>query len=300
MKKLKTVLLLYDQVLITILFLAGVGSGLGKNLGAILLLFPVVLYFSIASVNLIFSFNRKRLPHVISIGRILYVYSALITFLLFVSSLISIRSLPEMLLGLVFVPLPGHFFLNAYLKFAKWQRWVRRSKPKASVPMVEELVKPEALNESDPQIEPAESVEVRQIAESEETRGEISDFKRRQFIKLLGGGGLGMIVLLFLSPHKASAAFFGSGPGPGTVSLKDTAGTTIDPKEKTPTDGYTISQIDDTGSSNYFGFINKIGAWYISKEDNSGNVRYIKGTTNFSTNWTDRTNLTYDYFDNVF
>jgi hypothetical protein len=35
-------------------------------------------------------------------------------------------------------------------------------------------------------------------------------------------------------------------------------------------------------------------------EDSSSNFRYTKGSSSFSTNWTGRAGLTYDYFDSVF
>jgi len=124
------------------------------------------------------------------------------------------------------------------------------------------------------------------------------DENRRTFIKLVGSAG---ISLLFLSlfTKKAHAAFFGSVPGPGTVALKDTTGVQIDPAIKTPTDGYKISQIDDASPA-YYGFVNKAGAWFIMKEDSSGNYRYTKGASSFSTNWTNRASLTYDYFNIIF
>jgi len=98
----------------------------------------------------------------------------------------------------------------------------------------------------------------------------------------------------------AQAAFFGSVPGPGTVSVKNIAGDTIDPAEKLPTDGYTITEVDDSGTDSYYGFVDKTGAWYITKEFATGAYRYAKGATGFTTNWGNRTSLTYDYFDNVF
>lgn len=124
------------------------------------------------------------------------------------------------------------------------------------------------------------------------------DIDRRAFLKLIGSAGIS-IFLFSLFTKKAEAAFFGSVPGPGTVSLKDSSGVKIDPAEKYPTDGYKITEIDDSTPA-YYGFVNKNGAWFVQKEYASGSYRYTKGSSNFSTNWTDRANLTYDYFDNVF
>ncbi len=67
-----------------------------------------------------------------------------------------------------------------------------------------------------------------------------------------------------------------------------------------PTDGYTISEIDD-GIIAYYGFMGQKGAWFIMRQDaNDGSFRYAKGDIDFPINWEDRTNLTYDYYANVF
>jgi hypothetical protein len=133
------------------------------------------------------------------------------------------------------------------------------------------------------------------------TRQGVSDLDRRAFLKLIGSAGMAVFLLQLFS-GKANAAFFGSVPGPGTVGIKDSGGNLIDPAISQPTDGYKISQIDDASATvQYFGFVNKDGAWYIQKEDSSeGTYRYTKGSSNFATNWTNRTSLTYDYFDSVF
>ncbi|HHD92284.1 MAG TPA: hypothetical protein ENL06_01500 [Candidatus Portnoybacteria bacterium] len=63
-------------------------------------------------------------------------------------------------------------------------------------------------------------------------------------------------------------------------------------------DIYHISDIDDSSPA-YYGFVDKDGNWYIMKED-TGTYRYCKGTTDYSTNWSNRASLTYDYYDNIF
>ena len=132
----------------------------------------------------------------------------------------------------------------------------------------------------------------------EEEPKEGLDIDKRAFIKLIGSAGLSVFILSLFT-QKAQAAFFGSVPGPGTVALKDSSGNQIDPAEKQPTDGYKISQLDDSTPA-YYGFTNKDGAWFIMKEDSSGNYRYAKGSSSFSTNWTGRALLSYDYFENIF
>lgn len=126
------------------------------------------------------------------------------------------------------------------------------------------------------------------------------DMNRRAFLKLIGTAGASLF-LFSVFTKKAQAAFFGSVPGPGTVAIKDTAGTPIDPAEKGPTDGYAISQLDADGSPAYYGFINKTGAWYIMKEGADGSYVYVRGSTNFAAEWlTHGTRVDYDTFDEIF
>lgn len=125
------------------------------------------------------------------------------------------------------------------------------------------------------------------------------DPDRRKFLKLIGAAGGSLFLLTLFGTKTAQASFFGSMPGPGSVSVKNSSGTVIDPAEKRPTDGYGISEIDDSGTDAYYGFVNKDGAWFILK-DASGVYRYVKGSSSFSTSWTNRASLTYDYFNAVF
>jgi len=66
-----------------------------------------------------------------------------------------------------------------------------------------------------------------------------------------------------------------------------------------PTLGYKISDIDESGVTSYYGFLDKSGNWYIM-EVTPTTVRYVKGTEEYATNWTDRAILLYDYFSAVF
>ncbi len=133
------------------------------------------------------------------------------------------------------------------------------------------------------------------------------DPERRKFLKLIGAAG-GSLFLMTVFTKKAEAAFFGSMPGPGTISIKNTSGTQIDPAEKKPTDGYNINQIDDTSSDtySYYGYTNKDGAWFIIRETtsgvNTGQYRYVKGASNFPTGWGLKSDpgTEYGYFDEIF
>lgn len=202
--------------------------------------------------------------------RLLIYYSFIIVTTMVLMGFIGARTYSELLSSIFVFPLAAYFWLMIIPN-------TRKSDP-AKVKVKLSKVEPEELQKIDPKK---------------------VDFDRRKFLKLIGSAGL---TLFFFSifTKKAHGAFFGSIPGPGTVSLKDSTGSVIDPAIKQPTDGYKISQIDDTTATVYFGYVNKDGAWYISREESSGNYRYTKGTTDFSTNWTDRASLTYDYFDSIF
>ena len=129
-----------------------------------------------------------------------------------------------------------------------------------------------------------------------ELKKEGVDIDRRMFLKLIGSAGAS-VFLFSLFTKKAEAAFFGSVPGPGAVTIKDTTGAKIDPAVKHPTDGYKISRLDDSSPA-YYGFTNKDGEWFVMKEDADGNYTYAVGTTDFGTNWTGRAGLSYgEYFE---
>jgi hypothetical protein len=64
---------------------------------------------------------------------------------------------------------------------------------------------------------------------------------------------------------------------------------------------YQPADEDISGDPEYYGFTDKDGNWYIQQiSPSNGTYRYAKGSTNYITNWTNRTSLSYDYFHNVF
>jgi len=150
-----------------------------------------------------------------------------------------------------------------------------------------------------------EAVELR--LEKDEPKLNISDHNKRAFIKLIGSAGISMFIFTILARKDASAAFFGSGGGPGIVGVKNSQGTLIDPSKHHPTDGYRINQSDETSDPPYayYGFTNKDGAWFIMRETTSGvdegQYRYRRGDDDFPTGWGARTTnpTSYDYFDNI-
>lgn len=62
---------------------------------------------------------------------------------------------------------------------------------------------------------------------------------------------------------------------------------------------YALSGGDD--ENRIYGYVNKKGAWYIQKySDSDKTYKYVKGSSDFSVNWGNRTSLDYDFFNKVF
>jgi hypothetical protein len=126
----------------------------------------------------------------------------------------------------------------------------------------------------------------------------INDIDKRAFLKLIGITSFSLFVFSLFN-KRAEAAFLG-GADTSSTFIKDSDGNNINPAEKQPTDGYQIAEIDDSEVT-FYGFTNKEGAWFIMKEDtDSGSFRYIRGTINFPTYWSNRLKLKYDYYNNIF
>jgi hypothetical protein len=216
-------------------------------------------------------------------SKILFFYNFLISAIITVTGLASAQTLNQAIFALLFLPLVIYFI----------------QKLKGGLSPIHVALKAKALLPTT-YLPPPELVTPTQALEGQElTYLEVQDLNRRLFLKLIGTAGL-TTFFFALFTKSSHAAFFGSVPGPGTVSLKDTAGNKIDPAEKQPTDGYEICEMDDNQLPGYYGFVNKTGHWYIAREGNGGAFRYIAGSSDFSTNWTNRAALVYDLFNNVF
>lgn len=66
---------------------------------------------------------------------------------------------------------------------------------------------------------------------------------------------------------------------------------------------YAYSDGDETGESYYYyGYIKDDGYWTIVRLSSDGisEARYSTGTSDYSTNWTNRASLSYQYFNEVF
>jgi hypothetical protein len=125
------------------------------------------------------------------------------------------------------------------------------------------------------------------------------DLDRRNFLKLLGSAGILAVILGLFSRRSGIPSFWGGVGSFESLTIKDSSGNVIDPAESSPTEGYNISQIDDSVPA-HFGFVNKDGAWFIMKECEDGAYLYCKGEKDFAKNWESRTKLTYNNFEEVF
>lgn len=66
---------------------------------------------------------------------------------------------------------------------------------------------------------------------------------------------------------------------------------------------YKVSDVDDAGTTKYYGFLRANGYWYILQENTAvapKTYRYTSGLSGYTTSWTGRTGLTYGYFDATF
>lgn len=124
---------------------------------------------------------------------------------------------------------------------------------------------------------------------------EVADIDKRTFLKLIGTAGITFFIFSILGRRVDSLLFNG-----GQNTSLSTGGTVPAANSGNITDGYKITEIDDSLVS-YYGFTNQAGNWLIMKEDTqTSSFRYAKGITNFSGNWQNRQNLTYDYYYNLF
>jgi len=87
-----------------------------------------------------------------------------------------------------------------------------------------------------------------------------------------------------------------------TASPSGGASTGTTPTNQDKLAKYRAADIDSDASPNYYGFVDLSGNWFILRESISAGAdayRYAAGTSNYTTNWTGRTSLSYDYLYNV-
>lgn len=276
-KILKGILFIYSSIFTAVIILGAASSGIksGNYLLPVLAI-PFAIYF----LFVILKIKRGR--------KILLFYSLTVTGLMTVSGLKSATTLSEFGTSFLFLPITFYFFIDAFPKRGR----KKAKKIKQEISLLD-IIPGTEINDGKP-------IDLKKVEDlyPVEKFGKNFELDRRMFLKLIGSAGISLFLFAVFT-KRAQGAFFGSVPGPGTVSVKDTTGAQIDPAIKQPTDGYRINQLDDSSPA-YYGFTDKSGAWYIMKEDSSGNYRYAKGASSFSTNWTGRAGLTYDYFDVIF
>ncbi len=281
MKKVLTGLLIYNLVVVGCLIVGGFGERyISKQLVYILFFLPTELYFlleltkKMSVVKRWLTQKRYEIVH-----KVLSFYSFAFVHILLFALIKNISNVSEFIFILLLSPLEIYFLLTLFKLITNGRQY--------------------SYEYHGPKLLPAtiESVALEKYIDSDE----VKEADRRKFIKLLFGAGLGVVLLGLLNPKKASAAFFGSVPGPGSVTLKDTTGAKIDPAIAQPLDGYSISNYIDTGAyPHYFGFVNKNGAWYVLKDtgDADGTFLYSKGGSGYD--WSGRAGLTYASFDTTF
>ncbi len=131
--------------------------------------------------------------------------------------------------------------------------------------------------------------------DEKKTEVTVTDIDKRAFLKIVGATGLSFF-LMSLFGRKVEGMLLGNMDK--TQATDDVIKTQQLPLS--PTEGYTIAEIDD-GLVAYYGFMGQKGAWFIIRQDsNDGSFRYAKGDTEFPVSWEDRANLKYDYYANVF
>ncbi len=277
----KAVIVFYNLVLTFFLLFQGAQRTgvLGYQI-LIAFLLPVGIYFTLVLIGKIRGIRKVlAIPGLSLIKGLAFGLSLVTTSILLLFNLLYATASSEYIFAAVIAPLPLYFWGSLVGRSVRGSRKQR------------------------PQEKPAEEDEIATAKVQAVRKEEVNDPKRRDFLKKIGGVGLGILAYSILNPREAGAAFFGGVPGPGTVAIKDTTDTKIDPAISSPTDAFGISEIDD-GDPAYYGFINKAGYWYILQEDETAgdfSYRYLKGGPNdFPAKWTGRGGWTYEYFNQIF
>jgi len=127
---------------------------------------------------------------------------------------------------------------------------------------------------------------------------DVVDIDKRTFLKFVGAAGISFFLFSILG-RRVDSLLFGRNVNTALTGVGNTGGGPV-ASQRNPTEGYRISEIDDS-EYGFYGFINEEGAWFIMKEDvETGSFRYAKGEANFSTNWKGRHELEYVYFHELF
>ena len=254
---LKKLLRLYNFFLVTALMAFGLVSAksIGEYLSVILLL-GIEINFVIQYFRNFIKIRKNILTTILTIFRI---YSLLASWTIFIVILLGLKNQSGFISLLFFVPLIFDISSSTFKQLKHRKK------------------------------------NIRLIHEAEQGTVVSPDFQieKRKLLKLFAGTSAGLLLLYLFNPKKANAAFFGSIPGPGTVAIKDAAGTVVDPATKNPTDGYGIADVDESTTTHYYGFIHYNSTdWYIFRES-SGVYTYASKINNsassYDTAWANRT-----------
>jgi hypothetical protein len=63
---------------------------------------------------------------------------------------------------------------------------------------------------------------------------------------------------------------------------------------------YALSDVDEANDTKYYGYLSANSSWIIRKVvESTGTVRYVGGHDDYTTNFTGRAGLSYDYYDQI-
>lgn len=128
----------------------------------------------------------------------------------------------------------------------------------------------------------------------------VEDDDKRSFLKLISISGISLLFYWLFTKKGKGPLFGGASEESGTVAIQNTEGNQINPAESQATDGYKITEVDDSIIA-YYGFTHKNDSWFIMRLDtDSGSFRYTRGESKFAGSWNNREKLKYDYYTNVF
>lgn len=82
------------------------------------------------------------------------------------------------------------------------------------------------------------------------------------------------------------------------ASIRTTSGSSSTTYSK-PTDAYSLSNIDDSTSTEYYGYEAADGSWYIKKLASDA-FTFVKGSSDYATAWTNRASQTYASYGATF
>lgn len=196
-------------------------------------------------------------------------YNFIVVTIMTISGFLGAQSLPQLLSAIIFLPLAVYFLLEVLPRKKR-----ALTIPDRELPVIADRVLPE---------------DTHIIPKAVKSQG--FDINRRGFVKFMGSAGLALFFLAMFT-RKTPGDIFGSAPGSQSAQ--------IDPAVAHPTDGYTIARIDDSTPS-YYGFLNRVGSWFIMREESDGTYQYARGKSNFaSTGWDARDTLSYEEFNAAF